>query len=598
MFSTINFGTFFRTVFLALGFVISASAGNSQQDPAEWTKQDSQATAHALALAREAPWITLDLSDPQVAHFLKRHYEFSGFTKERYPGLHQLMSEQQRVHADVGVTLPATQDVSGDLTYSQLATLVLTMFESDTPGTYTAAGAATMEAAADDPSETLQIAYTSLCFYDSNSNPLGTCATTSSYNTSQYFATLNNVATSDQNFSAAFAATYYDATNKVYIPQLSVRDLNTNDYPAGQTISDPVILHASNNSLKTALVCTSRSVNANANPGTCDYGTYGNTDVLVTMEGSVTYQDSQTPKTDGNGHLVGTGSVFLLNTVQGGACQLSPAIAGSNFFSQSQVTYNAANKTVNWNFDNLDFGGATTLICGGDGTNIQYTLTLQVEDETNPSNTYLASQVSVPNTVTPVFNGLNKGSLATPMLRLVAGCLHPDTQIAMAGGSSDMPISQILGEGELVKSMGGVETHVIGTVIGEEETLFLIEADNGMTIQASAQHPFVMADGSMRAAADLQAGDRVLTRDGPVQVASVQQSAYGGPVHNLMLSNVAEVLNPNSESFYANGFLVGGHQAQQNLVSAKKSNKANVLSLLPEQFVVDYASHLEDHANR
>ncbi|MGC1502726.1 MAG: Hint domain-containing protein, partial [Sulfitobacter sp.] len=526
-----------REVTLSFGlalFTLSGQIVNAQINTLNWSEKDQQAVAHALSLAKGVPSVTLDMSDPDSALFLKRHFQISGFTQERYPGLHALIAEHEEVHAANGVTQPLVQNVTDDLVYSDLATLMLAVYETPTPSTFSAMAAASMEAPADDPNRSMQISYSSLCFYDSNNAPIGTCQTESSFGSGQYFPVTNTLSTPDNAFTAAFSATYYDPTNKRYVAQLSTRDLNTIDYPQMQTIADPVIVHASNNNLKTALVCTSRSVNANANPGSCDYGTYSNTGVLVSMEGSVTYQATQTPKTDGNGNLVGTGSVFLVNTVTGGGCQLSPAISGANFFSQSQVTYNAASKTLAWNFDNLDFGSASALICGGDGTNIQYSLTLQVDDATDPAQTLLASQVSVPGTVAPHLQGPNAGSMATPMLRLVAGCLHPDTLITMAENLPSLPISKITGEGELITSMGGVETHVIGTVDGHEETLFAIQASNGMAVQASALHPFVMADGSWRAAADLASGDRVLSADGVVELISVTEVTYGGAVHNLM----------------------------------------------------------------
>ncbi len=584
-------------VLLAAGPSLLPRLALGQDTVPGWSDEDRAAVAHVLAVADGSETVTLDLSDPMVAHFLERHYEIAGMTPARYPGLFALMVEQRRVHAAEGVAGARTVQVSNDLVYKDLATLMLALYPSGAPSTYDARAAATMEAPADDPTRHLQIAYTGLCFYDSNNNPIGTCKKESSFGSGQYFPVDNSVTTADQAFSAAFAATYYDTTDKRYVAQLSKRQLDQIDYPQTQTIADPVILHSQNNSLKTALVCTSRTVNANANPGICDYGTYQNTNVLVNMKGSVTYQQNQTPKTDQNGHLVGTGSVSLINTVRGGGCSLAPSISGSSFFSQPQVTYNAATKIVSWNFDKLDFGPAAKLICGGDGTSIQFALNLQVENANNAKQNFVSSQTSVAGTTVPHFLGANSGALATPMLRLVAGCLHPDTVIAMAGNEDARAIAEITGEGELVVSMAGVETHVVGTVDGEEDTLFVIEAGRDLAIQASAMHPFVTADGSWRAAADLKPGDRVLSFDGPVEVTAVTEVPYDGPVHNLVLARTAEALHPESGSFYANGFLVGGHDAQQMLAASKRADPRNVEALLPEGFEVDYASHLEDHGN-
>lgn len=563
-----------------------------------WGDNDREATGHVLGQAANVQTLTLDLSDPKNAHFLKRHYEIAGMTADRYPGLHALMDEHKDVHAKQGVTLATEVKLSDNLVYTDLGTIMLTLYPTNTASNYAGSAAASMAAAADDPTRDLQISYTSLCFYDVNNNPIGTCATDSSFGSGQYFPVNHNVTTADQAFTGAFSATYYDTTNKRYVAQISTLTLDTIDYPQTQTISDPVIVHSTNDSLKTALVCTSRSVNANANPGTCDYGTYSSNNVLVTMEGSVTYKAGQTPKVDGNGHLVGTGSVSLINTVQGGNCRLAPTISGVNFFSQPQVTYNAALKTLAWNFDNLDFGSASALICGGDGTSVQYSLTLQVDNDADADNKIVASQLSQTNTVTPHFLGPDAGALATPMLRLVAGCLHPDTLIAMAGEAGSQAISKFTGEGEKIISMGGIEEYVIGTVEGDEATMFTIAAGEALNVKASAMHPFIMADGSWRAAEDLKEGDRVLSSAGPVALTSVKEVKYGGPVYNLMLARTADALHPDTGSFYANGFLVGGHDAQQKLAAAKLADPGRVEPLVPDQFTVDYASHLEDHSKR
>ncbi len=258
------------------------------------------------------------------------------------------------------------------------------------------------------------------------------------------------------------------------------------------------------------------------------------------------------------------------------------------------MTYVATTKTLAWDFNNLDFGSASTLICGTDGTQMQFSLVIQVDDTAKPDSTIVASQLSQAGTTVPYLIGNNASTMVTPMLRLVAGCLHPDTLISLAGGKGTKAVSSFTGEGELVVSAGGVETHVVGTVNGKEATLYAIRSKNGLGIKASAQHPFVTASGAWKAAMDLRPGDRVLTAQGVTEIASVVQTRHDGPVHNLILAHTAEALHPETESFFANGFLVGGHDAQQKLAAAKKADPARIEALLPEAFKVDYASHLAD----
>lgn len=572
-------------------------AAHAAEAPARgWSDADRTATAYALERAGKERTVTIDLSDPRMARFLKRHYEISGMTAARYPGLHKLMATHAKVHATQGVKGAKVTTVSDDLTYEDLATLMLALYPTGSQ-TYAAAGVASMEAAAQDPTRNLQLSYTSLCFYDANNNPIGTCVTQSSFGAGQYFPVNNSLSAAPQSFSGVVTATYYDVTDQRYVAQMSKLAVDAIDYPSGQSITHPVIVHASNNSLGAALVCTSRAVNSNVNPGTCDYGTYQNNGVLVNMVGSVTYAANQTPKTDGGGHLVGTGSVALINTIQGGQCRLAPTISGTNFFTQPQVTYAAPTKTVSWNFNNLDFGQTTSLICGGNGTGIQFSLLLQVTDTTD-SDTIVASQLSTVGVTTPHFIGANSGTLATPMLRLVAGCLHPDTVVTMAGDGAGRKISTLAGEGELLKAKDGGQVRVVGTVTGKDEWLYVVTAKNGLTVKATADHPFVGADGSWRAAADLKPGDRVLTAGGPVAIVSVRKIAYGGPVANLVLAHPQQSVTLQTETFYANGFLVGGYDAQQAVALARRKTPAFVRSRLPADFKVDYASHQQDARGR
>jgi len=579
--------------------LIGLAACSGSQKPGGWTTQDREAVAHVLAKGSEGQGITLDLSDPKSGHFLKRHYEASGLTADRYPGLHQLMTDQAKLMATKGVTMPKVTALSDDLLYQDIATVMLGLYKS-APQTFTAAAAATMEASADDPDESLQLAYSSLCFYDPNNQPIGTCVTSNSFGTGQYFPVQNVLSTGDTDFTAVHAASYYDVTHKRYIAQVAQLSSDAIAAPFQQTISNPIIVNPGNVGLKTALVCTSRAT-AGVDPGTggvCDYGTYQSTRVLVSMQGSVTYQPSQTPQTDASGDLVGSGVVSLMNQSQGGQCILSPTISGNNFFKNTAVSYNPATKLLQWNFPGLDFGPAGGIVCGGNSTNIVFRLLTSVTDMTT-NQPVVASQYSVPGTTVPTPIGIDAGAFATPMLRVVAGCLHPDTRIALPGQDGERAIKLFKGGGERVRSARG-SNHVVGTVNGTEKgVLYEVKAANGLAVRASDLHPFVTQKGDYRAARDLKPGDMVVTARGVAAIERVTQIPYAGDVHNLVLAHPAHVaVTPATESFYANGFLVGGHDAQQQVAQAKRRDPRRVRALLPAQFAKDYSSHVEAQTTR
>ena len=585
-------GVRFLLILLMLQLGAAGAAWAAPAPAAGWTSDDAAAAGYALKKASSVRTLTVDLSDPKMARFLKRHYEISGMTADLYPGLHKLMATQAQVHALKGVAGPRTVALSGDMTYQDLATLMLGVFPTSGQ-IYQGAAVASMEAPSADQ-RTLQIAYSSLCFYDVNNNPIGTCATQSSFGSGQYFPVNNTLTAAPEAFTAAFTATYYDVTDKRYVSQISTLTADATEYPSSQTITDPVIVHMQQNQgYARALVCTNRAVNANANPGgICDYGTYQNNNVLVAMGGSVIYASNQSPQLDGNNKPVGTGSISLINTDSGGQCQVAAPISGSSFFSQPTVTYVTATKTLSWSFTNLDFGPATGLICGTTATNIQFSLTLQVTDTDGAPNPIVASQYSQAGITVPQLAGPNAGALLTPMLRMVAGCLHPDTLVTLANGKT-VAISKITGEGEVLRGKGGSPVPVVGTVKGKDAWLYVVRAAGGLEIKATANHPFVDAKGGWRAAETLKAGDSLLTAKGAAKVLSVTKVAYGGEVDNLVLGHPPETFTVANEAFYANGFLVGGHDAQQRVAAARRSENRNVLSLLPADFKVDYANHLK-----
>lgn len=565
--------------------------GTAQAEPVAWPDLDRAATAKALATAASARTVTIDMTDQLMLHFLKRQYKLAGITASSYPGLYKLMDKQTRVPAKLRVKGPKVFALTDDLQYEDLATVVLGVYPT-APGNYAANAVASMQAAQQGV-DTLQLSYASLCFYDSDTNPIGTCVRQTSFNSGQYFPVNNSIASPPEAFIVVFTATYYDTTTKRFIAQMSTLDAGTTEYPSQQSITHPVIVHPANNPLKAALVCTSRTVNANGNPGVCDYGDYANKNVLVQMNGSIVYGPSQTPQVDQNGKLVGSGTVSLINTISGGQCTLTAGISGNNFFSQPEVRYVAGTKTLTWDFSRLDFGAPNNLICGGDGTAIQFSLFLQTKETGANPNPIIAAQYSVPGTIVPTFAGINAGALQTPMLRLVAGCLDPSTEVTLEDGVT-IPIAKIQGEGEKLRSYDGNITQVAGTVKGTDGWLYEVRASNGMKIRATAQHPFVTADGDWRATAKLKVGQKLRTSSGIATITSIRKQSYRGSVINLLLAHAPNDVRLSNETFYANGFLVGGHDAQQEVAASTARTGMN--KRIPPDFRIDYQSHLKSHA--
>ena len=276
------------------------------------------------------------------------------------------------------------------------------------------------------------------------------------------------------------------------------RSLDEIDYPMSQSITNPVILHSGN---PETVVCVTRGQGAAGNPGTCDYGTYQTTNIVIPVQGSEQFKPSQTPQTSGN-NLVGTGTVSIVNSSVGGQCRFSPSISGSAFFNQPEVTYTASSKTLNWNFPSLDFGSATSLICGNQGQGLTFNLQLTVNDAAS-GNSIIASQISMAGVTSPHYDGATTDVLAIPPLYMVNGCLAPDTKVTLAGGKT-VTIDTITGVDEKVLSANGVANPVQATTRGTDAHLYVIVSANGRKIRATAQHPFVLKGGTLREAKALQ----------------------------------------------------------------------------------------------
>jgi len=569
-------------VFLAL---LSAS-GNAAAAEA-WGDADRAALAHLREVSAGKDTFVVDFRDKQLQRIYRRQAERAGLSQERYPGFAKLLDDIAARHVRGKVDQPKLDEVSDEIIHLNLATQLLAVYPATQAGLdptiqYLASAVASLQTSA---LPTFAATYASLCFYDQQNNPIGTCQVLTSFSNEAYIPVDNSLSTSLTAFTTVFQATYYDSSNHTSYPTMVTRSLDEIDEPLAQTIADPVILHQGN---PETLVCVTRGQGAAANPGTCDYGTYQQTDIVIPVVGSETFAPSQNPQTNEQGQLVGVGTLSIVNQTAGGQCRFSPSISGSEFFAQPQVAYDASIKKLTWNFPSLDFGTAGGLICGNQGDGLTFSLQLSVNDSTT-GNTISASQISQSGVTAPHYDGASKIVLLIPPLYAVNGCLAPDTKIAMADGTT-VAIDTITGVDEQVLSAGGVKNAVQGVTRGTDATLYLIEAANDHKIRATAEHPFVLEGGEVRAAKALKAGDSVLTAKGPSALVSVKKTKYGGEIFNLVLAGTGDF----NHTFYADGFLVGDNVMQAELMARERARPEVARADIPKQYRIDYDSALAD----
>lgn len=122
-------------------------------------------------------------------------------------------------------------------------------------------------------------------------------------------------------------------------------------------------------------------------------------------------------------------------------------------------------------------------------------------------------------------------------------CLSEDERIMMADGSS-----MLLGDMEpmtryAVKSFNmetrAVEDDYAVVQSTKEDDLYTVLLQDGRTITATANHPFLVDDGKVieRQLKDLKAGDEIITMNGPSVIQAITHKGKGKVVNLTVLSN-------------------------------------------------------------
>jgi hypothetical protein len=131
------------------------------------------------------------------------------------------------------------------------------------------------------------------------------------------------------------------------------------------------------------------------------------------------------------------------------------------------------------------------------------------------------------------------------------GCFPAGTPIRTPTGPQ--PVERVR-EGDLVMVVGPDGTASlakVASVFTTKNRLVEVRTEAGNLVTTETQ-PLALADGGLRAASELMAGDRVFRWDGrerlAVTVQSVSSTGREGPVFNLILGDPG--------IFVANGFLV------------------------------------------
>ncbi|RKH36968.1 Hint domain-containing protein, partial [Corallococcus llansteffanensis] len=157
-------------------------------------------------------------------------------------------------------------------------------------------------------------------------------------------------------------------------------------------------------------------------------------------------------------------------------------------------------------------------------------------------------------------------------------CLAAGTPVVRADGQR-VPVESIA-PGDKVQSEGGKVLTVVDVSRGaEDKPLVHLRDERGQEVRLTSTHPVVTAAGKVLPASRVKVNDRLRTRLGITRITSVTPVAYEGQVFNLKLGTEAELarLQPNEQTFFAGGFLVGDSATQVRMETDAKQPLARAL---------------------
>lgn len=156
-----------------------------------------------------------------------------------------------------------------------------------------------------------------------------------------------------------------------------------------------------------------------------------------------------------------------------------------------------------------------------------------------------------------------------PPIEICWGCFAKDTLIRIADGSRK-PADQIVA-GDQIPAFGGKILTVAEILSGEDAEIVRIVTKDGRRIRVSDGHAMLASDGEApegrrMTAGRLQAGDRLMTPDGVVEISEVVTESYHDMVYNFIFEGEEK---PNY--IEADGFWSGDSYAQNESKEKKQA---------------------------
>ncbi len=291
----------------------------------------------------------------------------------------------------------------------------------------------------------------------------------------------------------------------------------------------------------------------------------GGTPVMAYVPMQGTYDSGAGARAEcGNRSTIGTAQLFLMET--GGACngmtEVTPAL------SLPWTTFDPTNS--HWAWRGLLNFGATCL-----HTLQDVTLTIRViNSNSNPACAGASFIQDIP-------------------MDFKNSCLAEGTLVSTGRGDPVPVESLAVGDKVVTDGKGRVLTvQSVGHGF-EPFPMVRLNDDRGHSLMVTSSHPMLTDAGGVVAADQLTVGSRVMTREGPARLISVERVQHPGKVFNFVLGSRDEMaaLGTTQRTLFANGFLVGDSVMQIELEDRLKSaRRAARAAHLPSAWRRDFES--------
>lgn len=371
------------------------------------------------------------------------------------------------------------------------------------------------------------------------------------------------------------------------------------------TIYDPVIKVQGHSEIQIAV---GRMQGYLPPPGTTDY-------VYVEPNGS---------GNENNPYLIAPfkGNVALSGIIDIGALTASALTTniivinqdGSSFDVPRNTTYTtdakftaaltAAGNVLSWNYpyDGLGYAATNSIVYNDSSMAFQKTSYFYYAFNSIPLN---GGETAPPFYVCSTGSPEEKSVNCTEVFPLyyLWHCAAKGTLVTLEDGSTK-PIEDI-NETCRVKTANGKSLAVTGTVLGRHSSdpasgrneIYKLVTENGKSLVATECHMVFMSDRKCRMMSHIEAGDPIMTEDGPSKVLSCEPIKADEMFYGLVLGSPEEKKSANFPrtlaSFYTGGILSGDQEVMKHHSDEAYHDLDYILPRIPADFHQDYRSALK-----